>query len=127
MAGKKGSIMNDRWRRHQTCRIVTQQQQHERERRGVANRMLRMVQAIRCQAHQDRKKQWRNKEGCSSIEGNRARDSTQFALLYIDSPNPYTFSLHFSFLRISLPTPIPFLSVSRLFVGKWRHFSFELQ
>lgn len=86
MAREKECIMNDRWRRQQTCRIVTQQQQHER--RGAANRMSRLVQAINCQTHQDRKKQWRNKEGCSSIEGNRARDSTQFALLDIESPNP---------------------------------------
>ena len=96
--------MNDRWRRQQPCRILTQHQQHER--RGAANRMLREVQAINCQTHQDRKNQWRNKEGCSSIEGNRARDSTQGALLYIESPNPYIFTALFFYAFPCLPHPL---------------------
>ena len=105
IAREKECIMNDRWRRQEPCRILTQQQQHER--RGAADRMLGPVQAINCQTHQDRKKQCRNKEGCSSIEGNRARDSTQVALLYIESPNPYIFTALF-FYAFSLPPPSPF-------------------
>jgi hypothetical protein len=96
--------MNDVWRRQQACRIVTQQQQQDRM--GAANRMLRLVQAINCITHQDRKKQWRNKEGCSSTGGNRARDSTQFALLYIFSPNPYIFTALFFYAFPYLPHPL---------------------
>jgi hypothetical protein len=68
--------------------------------------MSRPVQAINCQTHQDRKKQWRNEEGCSSIEGNRARDSTQFALL-MSRALTLTFSQHFSFYAFPcLPHPL---------------------
>jgi len=72
----------------------------------VLGTMLRLIQVINCQTHQDRKKQWRNKEGCSSIEGNRARDSTQFPLLYIENPNPYIFTALFFYAFPCHPHPL---------------------
>jgi hypothetical protein len=122
--GQGDRMYNERrWRQH-ACSTVTVRKKRcwtENVEAGTGNKLPNPSRQEEGEKGHGRLFQYRS-ETCEGQHGVRVTVSRDLTL---------TFLLHFSFTHFPAPPPplhpSPFLSVSRLFVGKWRHFSFELQ